>query len=275
MYKTDAHQQMLEGVLQRPKRFGAGLPPPEDTKIDYSRVINYDRRQGDSHWAAITSTEFVAPGDGSEKSKEFSSSFKLTGGLTDPDELREYRNSWTVEKDCVRPIRFRTDAVTSSNTGVPGRFRTTETRKLPGVLERGPMGVVQLRQALQQRVTDVPAGERDGSSQRLVQTSDLMDGLRGAGLPPLSELEAKKVVECFRTGKSINGDSGGGGGGGGGAKLADIFEGLGFGNPTMGEKRRREVLDAFQELDEDGSGVIRAENLRRRYDAAAASDNAG
>lgn len=48
-------------------RFGAGLPPPEDTKIDYSRVMNYDRQQGDSRWAAITTTEFVAPGDGSEK----------------------------------------------------------------------------------------------------------------------------------------------------------------------------------------------------------------
>lgn len=48
-------------------RFGAGLPPPKDPKIDYSRVINYDRQQGDSGWAAITTTEFVAPGDGSEK----------------------------------------------------------------------------------------------------------------------------------------------------------------------------------------------------------------
>lgn len=48
-------------------RFGAGLPPPEDPSIDYSRVINYDKQQGDSQWAGITSTEFVAPGSCSEK----------------------------------------------------------------------------------------------------------------------------------------------------------------------------------------------------------------
>eukprot|EP00903_Cladosiphon_okamuranus_P007942 g7667.t1 len=279
MYKTDAHQQMLEGVLQRPKRFGAGLPPPEDTKIDYNRVINYDKQQGDSRWAAITATEFVAPGDGSEKSKEFASSFKLTGGLTDPDELREYRNNWTVEKDCVRPVRFRTDAVTSSNTGVPACFRTTETRKLPGVpkaaerlrkkvLESGPMGVIRLRQALQQRVqADESAGTGDGSCRRLVRANDLIDGVRDAGLTTLSALDSKKVIECFGTRENAHGGSGVG------AKVDDIFEGLGLslGGVTMGEKRSRAVSDAFRELDEDGSGVLRAGNLRRRYAAAAAA----
>ncbi|CAM9763769.1 unnamed protein product [Scytosiphon promiscuus] len=160
MYRTDAHQQMLEGVLQRPTRFGAGLPPPDNPRIDYTRVINYDRQQGDSQWAGITTTEFVAPGDGGKKSKEFASSFRLTGGMTDPGMLEEYRRSWTVEKDCVRPVRFKTDAVTSANTGVPARFRSTETRVLPGTpkaverlrtkaLECGAMGVVRLRQALQ------------------------------------------------------------------------------------------------------------------------------
>lgn len=55
------------GTADAEIRFGAGLPPPEDAKIDYSRVINYDKQQGDSQWAAITTTEFVAPRDGSEK----------------------------------------------------------------------------------------------------------------------------------------------------------------------------------------------------------------
>lgn len=38
----------------------------------------------------------------------------------------------TVEADSVRPVRFRTDAVTSANMGVPAGFRLGETRKLPG-----------------------------------------------------------------------------------------------------------------------------------------------
>lgn len=57
------------------------------------------------------------------------------------------------------------------------------------------MGVVQLRQALQQRAADVTAGGGDGLCQRLVQTSDLMEGLIGAGLAPLSTLDAKKVSD--------------------------------------------------------------------------------
>lgn len=54
-------------------------------------------------------------------------------------------NPRTVEKDCVRPIRFRTDAVTSSNTGVRACFRMTETRKLPGA----PKAAERLRQKVQ------------------------------------------------------------------------------------------------------------------------------
>ncbi|CAM9725418.1 unnamed protein product [Pylaiella littoralis] len=277
MYRTDAHQQMLDGVLQRPKRFGAGLPPPEDAMIDYSRVINYDKQQGDSRWAGITSTEFVSPRKCGEKSKEFASSFKLTGGMTDPDKLREYRRAWTVEKDCVRPVRFRTDAVASANTGVPLRFRTIETRKLPGTpkaverlrakaLENGQMGVVQLRQALQCRLADeTAAAATDGAGacwrQRLVQPSDLTEGLRGAGLKPISAFDAQKA-SCG------NGD-GNSGGNSDGATIADIFEGLSLGGPTMNEHRSRAVTDAFQELNEGGSGVIGAGDLRRRYDSAA------
>lgn len=81
------------------------------------------------------------------------------------------------------------------------------------------------------------------------------------------------MIECFGPGENASGSSGGGDGGGsrGGAKLADLLEGLGFGNPIMDEKRSRAVTDAFRELSEDGSGVIRAENLRRRYSTAAAA----
>lgn len=78
-----------------------------------------------------------------------------------------------------------------------------------------------------------------------------------------------QVIECFGTGENAAGP------GGGGAKAADIFEGLGFGSPTMNEKRSRAVTDGFRELDEGGSGVIRASSLQRRYGVAAASFNAG
>lgn len=48
-------------------RFGSGLPPPDDPRIDYTRAINYDRQQRDSQWAGITTTEFAAPSAGGEK----------------------------------------------------------------------------------------------------------------------------------------------------------------------------------------------------------------
>ncbi|CAN0437235.1 unnamed protein product, partial [Ectocarpus sp. 13 AM-2016] len=38
-------------------------------------------------------------------------------------------------------VRFKTDAVTSANTGVPARFRMSEMRKLPGT----PKAVERLR----------------------------------------------------------------------------------------------------------------------------------
>ncbi|CAM9102114.1 unnamed protein product [Hapterophycus canaliculatus] len=283
MYRTDAHQQMLEGVLQRPTRFGAGLPPQEDPRIDYARVINYDRQQRDSQWAGITTTEFVAPGDAGEKSKEFASSFTLTGGMTDPGVLEEYRRSWTVEKDCVRPVRFKTDAVTSANTGVPARFRLTETRALPGTpkaverlrtkaLEYGQMGVVRLRQALQPQLktdssavgfTDGPGGGsglQQQQQQHVLQAGDLVAGLKSAGLTPLTTFDVKKVIEFF------------GREGSGSANVVDILEGLRFGNPITEEHRSRAVADAFRKMDESGSGLVGEADLRRRYDSDPATD---
>lgn len=76
-----------------------------------------------------------------------------------------------------------------------------------------------------------------------------------------------QVVECFGTGENANGSSGGG------AKVGDVLKGLGLGSLTMDEKRSRAVTDAFRELDEDGSGVLRAGKLRRRYDAAPAASS--
>lgn len=61
------------------------------------------------------------------------------------------------------------------------------------------MGVVRLRQALQGRVADATSAVTADSSagarsrQRLVQTSDLTEGLKGAGLTPLSAFDAQKV----------------------------------------------------------------------------------
>lgn len=53
----------------------------------------------------------------------------------------------TVEKDCARPVRFKTDAVISANTGVPPQFRLTQTRKLPGT----PKALERLRAKVCQR----------------------------------------------------------------------------------------------------------------------------
>ncbi|CAN0088163.1 unnamed protein product [Ascophyllum nodosum] len=68
MYLSDAHNQMLSSSLsQKNKRYGAGLPPPEESFVDYGRIMNYDKRQGESRWASITSTEFVTPSEANEK----------------------------------------------------------------------------------------------------------------------------------------------------------------------------------------------------------------
>ncbi len=68
------------------------------------------------------------------------------------------------------------------------------------VLENGQMGVVRLRQALQQRInpntasaTGTGTAPGDGSYQRLLQANDLVEGLKGAGMSPLSMLDAAQV----------------------------------------------------------------------------------
>lgn len=64
------------------------------------------------------------------------------------------------------------------------------------------MGIVQLRQALRRRGTDVTAGDGGGMCQRLVRTSDLTEGLRDVGLKPLSKQDANKVWDGTTHGKS-------------------------------------------------------------------------
>lgn len=69
------------------------------------------------------------------------------------------------------------------------------------VLENGQMGVVRLRLALQQQIGDpntastTRAGTAtgDGSFQRLIQANDLVEGLKRAGMSPLSMLDATQV----------------------------------------------------------------------------------
>jgi len=69
------------------------------------------------------------------------------------------------------------------------------------VLENDRMGVVRLRRALQQRIVDQNTASTtgtctatgDGSYQRLVQANDIVEGLKDAGMSPLSVLDATKV----------------------------------------------------------------------------------
>lgn len=64
-------------------------------------------------------------------------------------------------------------------------------------LEGGQMGIVRLHQALQQRLRAKHTESRtsDVAQHRLLQTNDLMEGLSGAGLTPLTAFDAKKVRE--------------------------------------------------------------------------------
>lgn len=64
-------------------------------------------------------------------------------------------------------------------------------------LEGGQMGIVRLHQALQQRLEAEGTESRTSgvAQRRLLQTNDLMEGLSGAGLTPLTVFDAKKVHE--------------------------------------------------------------------------------
>ncbi|CAM9786717.1 unnamed protein product [Heterosigma akashiwo] len=78
-------------VIAAPK-FGAALPPPESDKMNYGNIVCPFKKETDKNWQSVTNTVHKRP-DRNE-SNEFSTNFRLTGGMTGRQELSETRRRW-------------------------------------------------------------------------------------------------------------------------------------------------------------------------------------
>eukprot|EP00904_Undaria_pinnatifida_P000803 jgi/Undpi1/10723/HiC_scaffold_29.g13171.m1 len=193
----------------------------------------------------------------------------MTGGISDPEQLKEYRETWTVEADSVRPVRFVTDAVTSSNMGVPLRFRSGETRKFPGkpkavdrllakALDCGNMGVVMLRKALRQRGELSSSSSSSSADTVVVKPMDLVEAMKGMGVK-LDAADSEKVIECFAPAGGVGKVA---------ASVPDIMAGLHGGG--VSKRQRQAATDIFRVLDGAGTGVLTKEGLKNSLEDACA-----
>jgi len=94
-------------------------------------VIFPDKTNGAGKWQTVTASAHAAPG--SRGATEFSTTFKLTGGITDANRLSDYRSKWTTETDVMRQTRFATENTITQGKAVPSEFKARTTRNMPGV----------------------------------------------------------------------------------------------------------------------------------------------
>ena len=129
-------------------KFGAGLVRPQEQK------------PADDAWATTTSTMQNGKAD-----PYFSSSFRMTGGIGDREELEDYRKQWTSDTPVMRKTRFITEMNEALGRHIP-QFKYRTLRKLPGqpralellrnrlVEGNGTFAIRQLRRALEARDAD-------------------------------------------------------------------------------------------------------------------------
>ena len=148
---TTVHQQ-LDGCgrsTTEVEGFGAASCP-KPVRFNYKDIIKLDTTATGAPWETVTKSVHVKPKEGSQT--EFSTTFKLRGGLPDREALAKYREEWTSDTPLGASMRFKTSAA-EGQSGTPAQFRAQTLRKLPGT----PLAVERLRSKLIDTVASVPS----------------------------------------------------------------------------------------------------------------------
>ncbi|CAM9423465.1 unnamed protein product [Chrysoparadoxa australica] len=250
-YESDQQAGMREGTGIKVKKFGAGIPPKGNDKLNYANVIGYDKTSTERNWNTMTAATY---GTGAGKKSEFTSTFKLNKGEMDENTLKEYRARWTVESDAMRKLRFQTDIQISANEGTTKQYHSSKTRQLPGA----PLAVERLREQITINGSTGLQNVRrhlrlmDGSGDGKLQAEELREGLRQLGIYP-SDADFEKVVQYF----DRNGD--------GIISSAEFCRGV---RGKMSAEREAVVNAVFDKLDITGDGAIDADDIKRIYNVA-------
>ena len=256
---TTVHQQ-LDGCGRSTTEvggFGVGVMPAKPTsRFNYADIINPDTTATGASWETVTKSVHVKPKEGSQT--EFSTTFKLRGGLPDREALAKYREEWTSDTPLGASMRFKTSAA-EGQSGTPAQFRAQTLRKLPGT----PLAVERLRSKLIDNsgfsaILEIKKcfRELDASGDGTLQGPELRGGLAGMGIT-LSDGDFDGIFKFF--------DSSGDG-------SIDIHEFAARLRGTMKDSRVTIIKEVFNNLDKTGDGFVTVDDLRGVYDVHANPD---
>jgi Ca2+-binding EF-hand superfamily protein len=250
-YQTAAGSQAAEATSVSVPEFGANLRKKGDGKMNYDNIVAANTQENASNWNSVTSSAFGTPSN--NKPTEFSTTFQLKGGMTDPNELAEYRGRWSQEKDSMRGERFRTENTVTQNSGVPANFKARTIRNLPGV----PLAVEKVREKVAKRGKGIRGLGRtmrifdnDGSGK--LSRDEFKFGLRDYGVE-ISEADVDNVIKYF----DRDGD--------GSLDYNELIRGI---RGVMNERRLGLVSLAFAVLDKTDDGQVTIEDLQGVYDTS-------
>jgi len=253
-YLSTANQQNKDGVKVKTSMFGAGLKAPEPYNVDYNNVVFPDKTNQADKWESVTQSAHAAPG--SRGATEFSTSFKLKGGITDPKQLEEYRAKWSQETDVMRGKRFATNNSITLNTGVEAKYRARTVRKMPGVpavvertrdkiLERGGNhGLRGIRRSFK---------VMDDSGDKKMSFMEFKYGLKDYGLRELTDIDFEMIWKYFDRDES------------GFVSFDEFLRGL---RGEMTQRRIDLIGEAYDKLDRTGDGRVTVEDLSGVYDTS-------
>lgn len=250
-YKSTAFDQQDGFGGNQEVVFGAALPPPGDAKVDYENVIFPDRTNSASNWETVTQSAHAAPG--SRKATEFSTTFKLTGGIGNQGQLDAYREKWTTETDVMRKTRFATENTITQGNAVAKDFKARTLRSLPGA----PKVVETIRAKIIERggehgIRGIARSFRimDDSNDKALSFNEFKYGIKDYGLRDISDPDLQTCFNYF--------DRDGGG-------VLDFDEFIRGVRGKLNQKRVNLIGLAFDKLDKTGNGTVELNDLQGVY----------
>merc|ERR1719198_50534 len=246
-------EQQLLGVgkpLTEVLSYGKGVKEPGSTRYDANNIVQPDMEAKSEQWQSVTHAVHLHPNEAAPN--EFSTTFKLKGGLPDREAQAKYRAEWTSDTPAGAAMRFKTSASTAAEGSATSKFRSKSLRKLPGT----PLAVEHLRENLADcrgfsAIMDIKKlfKDLDVSGDGTLQGPELKKGLADIGVK-ISEADFEQIFKFF----DKSGD--------GSVSLDEFATCL---RGSMSKARVEIVKEVFAKLDVTGDGVVKTDDLKQLY----------
>lgn len=253
-FLTNTMAQQVEGYggdLNSTLKLGAGLPPEPDGRFDYNNIINPDIDAKPEKWLSVQHSVHQLPEEA--EPTEFSTTFKLRGGLKTQAELEAYRKNWSSDTKEGARTRFRTSTAEAAAESAQPKFRGRTLRKLPGT----PLIVEKLREQLSNHLGAVALQAVRGKFKTFDTSGDGQLSFKElrAGF---EEMEITMSNADFDNVKKYFDKDGNG--------SVTVKEFVGALRGEVNERRTAMIARVFQSIDRTGDGSVTIEDLRALYD---------